>query len=125
MEKFINLPEKSLGVAIIIRAVQDALGAVALGHSPEKRHQGKLYSMDALSWLFQDEGTLCESFSFAWWCDVLSLDRDSIRSFVLKNKKPRKRVNLAYVHSLSRNDEINLWLKMLELEASEEYKLAL
>jgi hypothetical protein len=118
MENFLFLPEKSLGIAIILRAIQDSIGAVALGNNPKLRAKARTYRIDALIWIFSaEEDRDNEPYSFSWWCEVLDLDKQSIRKFVIEGSIIKK--------DLNRSDEVNQWLKMLGEGTTIEYKIAL
>lgn len=82
-----EIPEKNLGLAIIKRAVNDALGNIKINYSTD----GRNVQREALAWLFvipkDDSEYRPEPFSFEWWCNVLEIEPEDTRAFVRTYKK--------------------------------------
>lgn len=116
MENFTYTPEKALGLAIIVRAVKDALGLVAIGQSEALKSKGGYLRREAFGWIFSahDEKYRPE-FSFPWWCDILEIEASRIRKFIYQGAKGKISANRA--------DDIDFYLRIYDGNTTAEYKL--
>lgn len=73
-----EIPEKNLGLAIIRRAVNDALGKFRVNST-----DGISIQRDAVFWL---AATDRDEFSFEWWCEELDMEPFWVRRFVSEYK---------------------------------------
>lgn len=69
-------PEKKLGVAVIVRALRDAMGST----EDKPRRYGDRDQVLALHWI---ELAGMEPKQFDWWCEMVDLDPVRIRQHVL------------------------------------------
>lgn len=117
MEDYTYIPEKALGLAIISRAVLDALGQTALAGGIINTQKGYLIRQ-ARAWLFSAYDDQRKTpFSFPWWCEVLEVDKNRIRKFVLSGVTGKVTTN--------RMDDLNHYLKVYDDHTSAPYQLAL
>lgn len=117
MEDYSYIPEKALGLAIISRAMLDALGQTALAGGIINSQKGYLIRQ-ARVWLFSAyEDKRKSPMSFPWWCDVLEIDKNRIRKFVLSGVTGKLTTN--------RMDNLNFYIRVYDNHTSCPYKLAI
>lgn len=68
--------EKELLRQLIIRAIQDATGNVGIEYGDIR------VEIEALDWIFSNQGVRDTHVTFLWACDVLEVDPDALRALV-------------------------------------------
>ncbi len=117
MEDYSYIPEKALGLAIITRAMLDAIGQTALtGAEPISKEQ--YYIRQAKAWLFSAyDDRHKDPFTFPWWCEHCEIEPARVRAFVLRGASGRVTTN--------RMDDLSFYIRVFDDHTTAPFQLAL